>query len=85
MGKKLFRPHRGQLDDAMKEVEEVNDWNGLVEVVRKGYSGLLKPEEITRERLTVKPYGYDARIQWDTHIVNLENVGVVGFTNFPLE
>lgn len=32
----------------------------------------------------VKPYGFDVRINWDTHIVYATDTGVYGFTDSPV-
>jgi hypothetical protein len=71
----LYRPHRGGLAESMAEAKEFDgSWTGLQ---------LLLPSDFI---LTcVKPYGYDDRIDWDTHVVVAQfpdgNVGAVGFIN----
>lgn len=66
----LFRPNREFLDEAMKEVQEVSCIKEI-EVIT-GYNNI-----------TVEPYSYDKRINWDTYIV-CENGRGCGFTNGPL-
>jgi hypothetical protein len=34
--------------------------------------------------VSVKPYVFDKRINWDTHIVEIQGLGVYGFTDGPL-
>lgn len=34
--------------------------------------------------ISVKPYGFDSRIGWDTHMVTIDG-NAVGFTDGPLE
>lgn len=74
----LFRPHRGSLAESMREVREVDE---RMEIT---WLTCLWVRE-------VKPYGFDARIGWDTHIVlgsktlGEETFSVIGFTNGPLE
>lgn len=80
----LIRPHRGSLVDAMAEVKEIEP---TLEAVKKWASELypefpLEKEQV--ERIEVKPYSFDKRIDWDTYIVTIVGYGVVGFTNGPL-
>jgi hypothetical protein len=78
-----FRPHRRTLIEAMKEVKT---FNSLAELIEN-----QKPElaqwgvEITAENVKVTPYCYDKRINWNTYIVTLEDYGVLGFTDGPVE
>jgi hypothetical protein len=73
-----FRPHRASLDEAMLEVREFETQEALREHLAAEFSGtgLNMSDDIV-----VKPYGHDARIDWDTHIVTIEGFGVVGFTD----
>ena len=72
----LYRPHRRFLDEAMKEVSEVNS---MPELAR-----LLTPELKDGDKITVEKYGgFDERIGWDTYIVCI-NGQACGFTNGPL-
>lgn len=66
----LFRRHREFLDEAMKTVKEVDSIADIERIT--GYSNI-----------TIEPYGFDERINWDTHIV-CENGRACGFTNGPL-
>lgn len=78
-----FRPHRGTLDEAMSEVFHLRTKNELLH----RFQDRLRPYgvEVTSEKLMIKPYGFDERINWDTYIVTLEDFGVLGFTDGPLE
>jgi hypothetical protein len=79
-----YRPHRETLADAMAEVVEVADRAALVEHMRNLVIDWYPPDELpTMENTEIKPYGFDARINWDTHIV-LVNGRAWGFTNGPL-
>lgn len=79
----LFRPHRGSLADAMKEVREINSFKELIdqetEMLWRWYIE-PKPEEFH-----IKYYAEDKRIGWSTYIVTLDNYGVLGFTNGMIE
>lgn len=94
-----FRPHRGGLSEAMREVVELPDRAALVahlakNLARWGY-------RLTDTDMRVSPFGFDDRIKWDTHVVTIRNkkvgkglwffgdhaspnhYGVVGFTDGP--
>lgn len=68
----LFRPHRGGLAESMAECVEVNSLEDIRQAV------------LVRGELSARPYGYDARIDWDTYIIT-DGIGVVGFADGPLE
>lgn len=46
---------------------------------------LLEPYGVPVNELTIKPYCYDERIDWDTHMVSVAGYGVIGFTDGPLK
>jgi hypothetical protein len=68
-----YRPHRGSLQDAMAECV---DLDGTL-VTLAAHIG------VEPNRITVKPYGYDDRIEWDTHIVDVDGYAE-GFTDGPI-
>lgn len=39
---------------------------------------------ITEDDIVVEPYGYDSRINWNTHIISVKGRGVYGFSNGPI-
>jgi len=61
-GALLFRFHMGSLDNSMKTVTEIKSLEQLMELSNGGWH----KNPITIE---IKPYMYDHRINWDTHIV----------------
>ena len=76
-----FREHRGMLDDSMKTVVDVADRAALISLLR---SRLLPHKVLFNDKdLKIEPYGYDSRINWNTHIVTIEDYGVAGFTDGP--
>lgn len=81
-----YRPHRGMLADAMAEVAELApDRDVLVAHMRAEVSNWYPQDEMpTRENVEVKPYGFDQRIGWDTHIVTVKG-NAWGFTDGPLK
>lgn len=68
-----YRPHRGSLDAAMAEMAEVEPTLNALAVHLK----------VPASSITVKPYGYDKRIEWDTHIVLVDS-SPWGFTDGPV-
>lgn len=73
----LFRPQRGGLDEAMKEVVAIKS----LEEIRNFYG----KEFPLQGKLKVKHYGYEERIQWDMWIV-LDGEGrACGYTNGYIE
>lgn len=77
-----FRYHRGHLADSMATAVDVATFTDLVGLVHD-YCGGFGWGEADQESVTVKSYGFDDRIGWDTHIVCL-NGKAVGFTDGPL-
>jgi hypothetical protein len=72
-----FRPHRGSLEEAMQEVVELETAQDLIDHLESQYEHL----DASAPTINVEPYGYDNRIDWDTHIVSIAGFGVVGFTD----
>ena len=77
----LYRPHRGSLNESMSEVREYKTKGDLVEEAQRCYQTWLPADAINTDRVKVEPYGQDDRIGWDTHIVIVEGVGPIGFTD----
>lgn len=53
------------LSEMMEKVVEISDFDTLIVFLQKNYS-FLNP---TKNNVTIKPYVYDRRIGWDTHII----------------
>ncbi len=77
----LYRPHRGGFAESMKMVKAFTTKMELVEEARLFYGEFMPAEDITLDTVHVEPYGFDDRIGWETHIVILEGVGPLGFTD----
>lgn len=75
----LYRQHRGSLADSMETVQPVES----VDDIRK-IEDDLREFGYDLSVIEVKPYGFDARIGWDTHIVTVPGYGPLGFTSGPL-
>lgn len=80
----LFRPHKGSLAQAMKEVKSVSSKQELVTLIKRELSQYKHDLLINEQTIHIEHYSYDERIDWNTHIVTLKDYGVLGFTNAPL-
>lgn len=78
----LYRDHRSSLEESMKTLQEFPDRAALAAYLRNdlGCYGV----EFEDGEIKIEPYLPDPRTGWDTHIVTLEGVGVLGFTNGPV-
>ena len=76
-----IRPHRGTLAEAMWEVREIEPTE---KAVRNFFYILYGEAPYMEGKLKVEPYGYDARIDWNAHIITV-NESAIGFTDGPLE
>lgn len=79
----LFRPCRGGLDTEMKEVMEIKSRECILKYLSK-CDILPDKSRFAMDKLHIKYYGYDERIDWETYIVMLDNYGVVGYTNWEI-
>jgi len=66
-----FRPQRGGLTESLAEIKQVNSIQELRELLN------------TVKSIEIRPYVYDARICWDSHLVLVDGEPV-GFTDGPL-
>lgn len=78
-----FREHRGSLIESMKTLVEFNDRSQLLDILKKTFGDYKIPKNLNNFK--IKPYIYDERIDWDTHMVTLEGHGVLGFTDSPVD
>lgn len=77
-----LREHRGLLADSMKTVVEIDPTiESLANAIQNSLHDFLC---VDKDKIKVKPYVYDDRIKWDTHIVTIDGYGVYGFTDGPL-
>lgn len=75
-----YREHRGGLSESMETVREIASTREAIALE----AGLMLGRLVTPDEVRVSPYGYDARIMWDTHIVEIDGFGPIGFTDGPL-
>lgn len=80
-----FRFHRGALADSMATMIEVDGRDGLLGAIRRAFEDY--GPEFADDQLHVMPYcGDDQRIGWkNVHIVTIDDYGVVGFCEGPLQ
>lgn len=76
----LFRHHRATLSEAMETVIKVSD---IKELVFKLNEDFRYGPPIESKDIKVKFYGFDNRINWNTHIVTHKG-NAIGFTDGPL-
>lgn len=67
-----YRDHRASLAESMATVREFKDRAELVAHLQRADADV-----------EIRPYVYDARTGWDTYIVTVKGVGVVGFCDGP--
>ena len=75
-----FRPQRGSYEESMNEAVYVNP------LTQDTLTWVLAVFELSAktEDITLRPYAYDERNKWDTHVV-LVNGQAVGFTDGPFD
>jgi len=77
-----LREHRGSLIDSMKTIVVIEPtMTALVDAIQKR---LLNSWNVEKEKVHVTLYGFDERINWNTHIVTIDSYGVYGFTDGPI-
>jgi len=74
-----YRDHRGGLAESMATAQEFSNKENLLHYLAISLGDYAKNVDINKT--TIKPYGFDKRIGWDSHIVHLEGYGVFGFTD----
>ncbi len=81
-----YRPHQGGLAESMDEVKTFSSKAELVKEARKFYGHLVPKNQVTSDTVHAVPYGgYAPRIGWETHLVVVDGVGPIGFTDGPVE
>ncbi len=78
---KLFRPHCGGLESSMEKLVEWDTIEDLVFHIKNSFFELKSKYEFNN--IKIEHYVYDGRINWDTDIVTLKDLGVLGYTNAP--
>jgi len=79
-----LREHRGGLAESMETVIDIPPTLEALKIAINNAFSEYDVPEITADMITVKPYGFDERIGWDTHIVIIADCSVYGFTDGPL-
>ncbi len=77
-----IRVQRGGLSDSLRTTMDIEPTaKAIAEYLRLQWGGL--GYGVDENKITVEPYGFDNRIQWNTHIVLLDG-RAVAFTDGPL-
>lgn len=71
-----FRPHRELLDESMRDVVNLDG-------AKKSLEDHLRSCGFRNGDVSVRPYCYDDRIKWDTHLVTLDGMAI-GYTDGPI-
>lgn len=74
-----FRPQRGTLSDSLSELRHVSATREALALEASLQLGRV----VELGDVEVRPYCYDHRIRWDTHIVSVGGVPI-GFTDGPI-
>lgn len=83
-----IRAHRELLEDSVLTVLDIEPTKNAVYdyfllQIKDPELAMAWMDKYDRGDVEVKPYGYDSRIGWNTHIVTLKG-DAVGFTDGPL-
>lgn len=76
-----IRQHRELLEDSMKTVEEIQP---TISAIRKYFKKNSLMQDTYNGKIVVKHYGFDERINWDTHIITIDG-NAIGFTDELVE
>lgn len=80
-----FRYHRGGLAESLATQVTVNNKVELIEELNANHFNWTSDEKVGLDDIKIKPYGYDERIQENTHIVYKEGYGVIGVVSEMLK
>ncbi|MEN3145698.1 hypothetical protein ABCW43_00125 [Neorhizobium sp. IRAMC:178] len=73
----LFREHRAGLSQSMETVVSFENKTDLIHVINSRYPEL---SPVALDDVEARPYGFDGRLGWNTHIVIVRGQAV-GFTD----
>lgn len=74
----------GGLAESMETVQEINPTKAcLVSFIKNSLSSFSQMNDLKSNDVTVKFYGYDERIKWNSYIVIINGYGVFGFIDGP--
>ena len=78
-----FRFHRGAFEDSMNTVLEFKSYCDLLKIMNN-YSHDIYGQAENITELTISPYVYDSRNEWDTHLVLFKET-ILGFVDGPIK
>ena len=76
-----YREHRGSLASSMETVKYVSDKESLIALIIEQLSPYAHGLDINENTVRCDPFGFDGRINWNSHIISLDGYGVLGFTD----
>ncbi len=76
-----FRFHKGGLQESIETTVEVTSLEALKDHINKES---LFPRGYSKDDIKIKPYCFDPRTGWDTHLVSGPS-GVIGFMDGNFE
>lgn len=65
----IYRPQRGSLADAMKEVKEFTTVKGMFDYIVKQWTNACDRAPFGVDDLSIRYYCYDDRIDWETYLI----------------
>lgn len=71
-----IREHRGSLGDSMSTVVEID---ATMAALQAHVKKVLAPFGKNATMITVTNQGFDARIDWNSHIIEVAGYGVFGY------
>ena len=77
-----FRFHRGGLSESMETTVSLSTKEELIRVIG---NSLKEWGDFNYNNLKIESYGFDDRINWNSHIVTLDGWGVIGFTDKSID
>lgn len=67
------------IGEAMERVVDIADGAALMEYLRRHFD-YWNP---TEDNVSIRPYGYDGRVQWDTHLICIDGKAAL-FSDGPI-
>ena len=80
-----FREHRGGLASSLETVVTLRNKQALIDHVRKILDAYPGAPPVTPQTLHCRHLVFDPRSGWDTYLITLDDYGVLGFTDRPID
>ena len=72
------------LTESLETIQEFETKGDLINYLQSIVNKYGK-DKFDCNKTTIKPFGFDERIDWDSYVVHLDGWGVFGFTDGPVE